>query len=204
MKPTHPSASGPLLIRHGESEGNAGLPTSTAAGIRLTARGHQQARDFAAGILEPPERIVVSPYLRTSQTAEPLIARFPAVPVEVWDVHEYTYLDPSKYVGTTEAQRGVFAREYWRRCDPLWHDGGGAESFVDLMARIDATLARLRALADRRILVFTHGYFIKAFLLRLEKPGAPVDAVLMAAFRDGRKNVPLPSLGQVSPLICQG
>lgn len=185
------------LIRHGESEANAGLPTLTPGCIRLTERGQQQATEFASTIAEPPCLIVVSPYVRTHLTAEPLRARHPVVPVEEWPVHEFTYLNPIHYSGTTETQRGTFAKHYWTRCDPNWNDGGGAESFADLIARIDLLEHRLNERAEKNILVFTHGYFIKALLLRRDRPEAPIDATLMAAFRDGRKNDHLPNTGVV-------
>jgi hypothetical protein len=37
---------------------------------------------------------VTSPHLRTQQTTAPTIERFPDVPVEVWPIEEFTYLQP--------------------------------------------------------------------------------------------------------------
>ena len=34
------------------------------------------------------------------QTAAPTIARFPGVPVEVWPIEEFTYLQPARWNGT--------------------------------------------------------------------------------------------------------
>lgn len=192
------------LIRHGESEANAGLPTLTPGCIRLTELGHRQATELAGTIAEPPCLIVVSPYVRTHLTAAPLRARHPAAPVEEWPVHEFTYLNPIHYSGTTETQRGTFAQSYWTRCDPHWNDGGGAESFADLITRIDHLEHRLTQRPEKNILIFTHGYFIKALLLRRDRPQAPIDAALMSAFRDGRKNDHLPNTGVVRlPRVAQ-
>lgn len=185
------------LIRHGESEANAGLPTEAPSTIPLTAKGHEQALALAQKFTDAPGLIVVSSFIRTQQTAQPLIARFPSVPVVEWPVHEFTYLNPELYRGTTETQRGEFARDYWLRCDPHWNDGDGAESFADLISRIDDTLGRLQREEKASIAVFTHGYFIKALLLRLENPDAEVDAAFMALFRDGRKNDSLPNTGVI-------
>jgi len=191
------------LIRHAESEANAGLPTVSPSCIRITELGHQQAATLATTLADAPCLFVVSPYIRTHQTAAPVIARHAAVPVEEWPVHEYTYLNPIHYSGTTETQRGEFARHYWTRCDPQWNDGGGAESFADLIARIDHLEERFRQRQEKHIIVFTHGYFIKALLLRRDHPRAPVDAALMAAFRDGRKQDHLANtaLVQLTPLL---
>ena len=61
------------LIRHGESEANAGLPTSDVALIELTEKGHQQAQKVASAFTQAPSLIVTSPYIRTKQTAQPTI-----------------------------------------------------------------------------------------------------------------------------------
>ncbi len=195
--PTHFSTSSILLVRHGESEANAGLPTETPHSIPLTARGREQAFALAEKWTDAPGLIVVSPFIRTRQTATPLMARFTDTPVEEWPVQEFTYLNPQLYVGTTETQRGEFAREYWLRCDPHWNDGGGAESFADFIGRIDELERRLRG-STRNTVIFTHGYFIKALLLRREHPARLVDADFMAAFRDGRKNDTLPNTGIIA------
>jgi 2,3-bisphosphoglycerate-dependent phosphoglycerate mutase len=176
-----------VLIRHAESEGNIGMPTDTPAGIRLTEKGHRQAAEYAAGVEAAPDLIVVSPFLRTQQTAAPLMVRFPEVPVEIWPVQEFTYLNPVEYAGTTQDQRGEVAKAYWARCDEHWNDGGGAESFVDFIGRIDETWRRLQSTRVRRIAVFTHGYFMKGFGLRRSRCDASVDCQLMAAFRDARR-----------------
>lgn len=196
--PTHFSTSSTLLVRHGESEANAGLPTETPHSIPLTARGREQAFALAEKWTDAPGLIVVSPFIRTRQTATPLMARFTDTPVEEWPVHEFTYLHPERYRGTTETQRGVFARDYWLRCDPRWNDGGGAESFADLIVRVDDLERRLKFRTGAQTVIFTHGYFMKALLLRREHPARLVDADFMAAFRDGRKNDTLPNTGIIA------
>lgn len=190
------------LIRHGESEANAGLRTESPSTIPLTAKGREQALALAQQFSAAPGLIVVSSFIRTQQTAQPLSARFPGVPVEVWPVHEFTYLNPELYRGTTETQRGIFAQDYWQRCDPHWNDGGGAESFADLIARIDVTLCRLQHEMRADITIFTHGYFIKALLLRRQQPHAQVNAAFMAEFRDNRKNDTLPNTAVISLPPC--
>lgn len=176
------------FIRHAESEGNAGLPTDLPESICLTNRGHEQSVRLAHEFAAAPAFIVTSSYLRTQQTAAPLMARFLHVPMEIWPVHEFTYLNPLKYRGTTQSQRGVFAQSFWRSCDAHWNDGGGAESFADFMARIDDLRLRLQRWRDSPVVIFTHGYFIKGLRLRLQCPHAPVDNAFMAAFRDSRRD----------------
>ena len=74
------------FFRHGESISNAGAATSDPASIPLTDCGRNQAEQIAQSYEARPTLIVVSSYQRTWQTAAPVIARFPEVPVEEWPV----------------------------------------------------------------------------------------------------------------------
>ena len=152
-----------VFIRHGQSTGNAGLPSSDLATIELTDLGWQQARAVAAGWAEAPTLLVTSPYLRTQQTAAPTIERFPSVPLEVWPVEEFTYLQPARWNGTRSAERAPHLVRYWGQADPAYCDGAGAESFGTLLRRAEAALRRLAALpTDSLVFVFSHGQFIQA------------------------------------------
>ena len=152
-----------IFIRHGESTGNAGVPCHDLATIELTKRGHEQARHVAASWTEAPALIVTSRYTRTRQTAAPTIARFPGVPVEVWPIEEFTYLQPARWNGTRSAERMPHLERYWREADPNYCDGEGAESFGTLLRRCKAALTQLAAMpADSLVYVFGHGQFIQA------------------------------------------
>ncbi len=151
------------FIRHGQSTGNAGLPSPDLASIALTDLGHVQARAVAAAWIETPTLIVTSPYLRTQQTAAPTIARFPGVAVEVWPIEEFAYLQPSRWNGTLTAERMPHIERYWHATDPGYCDGDGAESFSGLLRRAEAALARLAAFPEgASAYVFSHGQFIQA------------------------------------------
>ena len=151
------------FIRHGQSTGNAGVPSSDLASIALTELGHAQARAVAAAWIETPALIVTSPYLRTQQTAAPTIARFPGVPVEVWPIEEFTYMQPARWNGTRSAERMPYLERYWQTADPGYCDGDGAESFATLLCRAEAALTRLAAMPEGALAyVFGHGQFIQA------------------------------------------
>jgi 2,3-bisphosphoglycerate-dependent phosphoglycerate mutase len=124
------------LIRHGESEANAGLPTSHPMTIELTAKGHQQAKEIASAFVTAPSLIVTSPYLRARQTTQPTRDRFPDVPFVEWEVQEFTYLAPIRYLGTTTNERRPIVEVYWQNRDPFVVDGEGAESFSDMLIRV--------------------------------------------------------------------
>ena len=155
-----------IFIRHGESTGNAGMPSDDLATITLTERGHEQARQVAARWAEAPALIVTSPYTRTQQTAAPTIARFPTVPVEVWPIEEFTYLQPARWNGTASAERRPHLERYWSEADPDYCDGEGAESFATLLQRCKAALARFAAMPPAS-LVYVFGGFVAKLSLRI-------------------------------------
>ena len=84
-----------ILLRHGQSEFNVHIAaTRRDPGIpdpRLTEHGHVQAEQAARALkCERIARIVVSPYSRALQTAEP-VARLLGVPVVVHPVVRERY-----------------------------------------------------------------------------------------------------------------
>lgn len=162
-----------VFIRHGQSTGNAALPCHDLGLLELTELGWGQAREVAAAWRERPNLIVTSSYLRTQQTARPTRERFPGVPVEVWPIEEFTYLQPSRWNGTLSAERKGSIQQYWQGCDPAYCDGEGAESFSTLLRRAEAVLARLAQLPDNALVyVFSHGQFIQAVRMTMLYPEA--------------------------------
>ena len=151
------------FIRHGQSTGNAGIPAHDLALLELTELGWQQSREVAAGWTEAPSLIVTSPYLRTQQTAAATIERFLNVPVELWPIQEFTYLQPSRWNGTRSSERMPHIERYWAEADPEYCDGEGAESFSTLLERAKTALDRLATMPeDALVYVFSHGQFIQA------------------------------------------
>jgi broad specificity phosphatase PhoE len=152
-----------IFVRHGQSTGNAGISCNDLLLLELTELGREQAHQIAKSWTEPPSLIVTSPYLRTQQTAEPTIKRFRDVPVEVWPIQEFTYLEPSQWNGTSSAVRSAPIQAYWKTCNPDYCDGPGAESFATLLRRTEAALLKLETLPDDALVyVFSHGQFMQA------------------------------------------
>jgi len=177
------------LIRHGESEANAGRPSETPGGTPLTEKGHRQGQAVADTFEEPPGLVVVSPFLRSQQTAAPLLKKFNLTP-ETWPVQEWVYLEPSRYRGTTEQDRRPSVREYLEKNDPNYRDGQDAESFRDLLDRVDEFGEHLEQAIERvtSVVAFSHGRFMKAILWKLfcGSAGIPENQVLPSywAFSD--------------------
>lgn len=175
-----------VFVRHGQSTGNAGAPCRDLASIELTEAGWAQARAVARAWTETPALIVTSPYLRTRQTAEATIQRYPGVPVEVWPIEEFTYLQPSRWSGTRSAERMPHLERYWSEADPTWCDGEGAESFAALLRRAEAALVRLAALPSPSLVyVFGHGQFIQAVRAVVTQPELDDRGKMLGFWRKG-------------------
>ena len=160
-----------LLIRHGESQANAGLPTSRPESVELTGKGWQQADDIDRYLYNEarPNLIVTSSFRRTKQTAQPALALFPSIPREVWAVHEFTYLGLQHDTLSTLKERRPLVKNYWEQCKPSAVDSPDSESFVSFIMRVKCLLFRLRETSYATIAVFSHEQFICAFLWRLQR-----------------------------------
>ena len=156
------------LIRHGESEANAGLPSENPADVPLTDRGFTQSAAVAERFDFSPTLIVTSPYLRTAQTAQKTIARFPHTPQQEWPVQEFTFLAPARCAHTTLAERRPMVEEYWERGERDYIDGEGAESFADLLDRVWRLKDRVQQCDDNAFLaIFSHAQFLRAVIWAL-------------------------------------
>lgn len=157
------------LVRHGQSASNAGLPAIGAGNTPLTELGHEQARVLAAKVDRQPDLLIVSPFLRSRDTAAPILERWPQTRCETWPIHELTYLSPARCVGTTRQTRQPWVDAYWRDCDPDYLDGPDAESFRSFMERLHAFHRRLLALDGKLVIAIGHGQFFSGYLLGLEE-----------------------------------
>ena len=172
------------LIRHGQSESNAGLPSTDWRAIPLTTLGRRQAEHVAGVFADPPQFIVTSPYLRARQTAQPTIEHYPAAAWEEWPVQEFSYLQALDGRATTSHEREPEVLAYWERADPR-HAEPGAESFAGLIGRVTGFLGRLGARDTGPVAVFTHGIFMRAvawFLLTGVADPGPEDISRFHAF----------------------
>lgn len=180
------------FIRHGESAANAGLPTNDPASIPLTPLGHQQAMELATEIKSCPGLFIMTPYLRTQQTANPMLEKFPDVPVEIWPLHEYDFLSPAVCQNTTIDERKPWVKEFWSKCDPDYIHGEGAESFKTFNSRVIQGLRKLQELEERFIIVFAHGQVIRAISQYIVTGN---EQLQMETFRDKMLHFEVPNTG---------
>jgi len=151
------------MVRHGQSvANNGGVATTRHCDIPLTAAGEDAAHEIALNFNRTPDLIVMSSYLRTHQSAAPLIAKYPSVPTEIWPVQEFDYLDNQKCIGTTYETRRALCMEYIARNDADWRDAPGTETFNEMVARAHEFITCARMRPENFIVVFSHGNFISA------------------------------------------
>ncbi|POM10619.1 histidine phosphatase family protein [Pseudomonas sp. WP001] len=172
------------LIRHGESAANAGEASPGHATIPLTPKGVEQAYSVANSVTGAPDLIVASPFSRARATAMATVAKFPDVPYEIWPIHEFTYLEPTRCVNTTVAERRRWVEAYWSRSDHAFVDGAGAESFLDFIARAQAFLSGLSNHPAQNITVFSHGQVVNAVAWLIERKPQQIDDRAMADCRE--------------------
>lgn len=158
-------------VRHAQSIANAGARTDATKAVVLSPLGAEQAASFARGWGVRPGMIVVSPYVRTHQTALPLRRKFEAVPVEEWPVHEFTFLSRGIGDGTTAAERLELAKPYWQRMDPFEDLGEGSESYAAFHTRVAACLARAASFRGTGpLMVFTHNRVLCQLMTMIVNP----------------------------------
>ena len=184
-----------FLVRHGESQSNAGLATPDPVKVELTSLGHKQAQQVAAFLKEytPLNLIVTSPYLRTKQTAISTRQLFPATEVEEWEVQEFTYLSSMHQERSTTEDRKSLVELYWAMGEPSFVDGSypnfflspHSESFKAFIGRVQAFIRRLKEIDNRcqNIAVFSHEQFIAAVLWCIKHDSTEITSDTMHAFR---------------------
>lgn len=190
------------FIRHGESISNANMITRHPAASELTEKGHRQAEHLVPVFTQRPDLIVVSPYVRTWQTAVPTLNYFKPVQVEEWPVHEFTYLHPERYNGTRGSDRAEIARAYWERNDPFEKEMDEGESFAEMIERIEDMTARLREQNHDFIAVFSHGLYLRAMIwMQLLGDVSNPSKELMLRYRHFILGFQLPNLAIVKTYV---
>ena len=190
-----------LLIRHGESQSNAGLPTSRTEDIALTDKGNEQARQIARYLEDfqiTPELIVISPYLRAIQTAAPTTLSFPSVPTtDTWPVQEFNYLSSWINTNSTVQDRHQYVEEYWTLSDPKYVDSSGSETFQQFIHRVAEVMHRLKKTRQNPIAIFSHQQFICALLWLSQQGRLSLSSDTMRNFKEFLASYPIPNGGIV-------
>ena len=97
------------------------------------------------------------------------VAKHLDIPIETWDVHEFIYLDPKIYSGTTAEQRFESVKKYWNEASVHYKEADGSESFSEMTKRIAKLINDLKERPEKIITIFSHARFIQAIKLYIEK-----------------------------------
>lgn len=176
------------FIRHAESKTNSSenyrADSLSLALVPLSDFGFTQSDIILEYFENAPDLIITSPFIRTKQTAESLVKKYPKVLQEEWEIQEFTYLSPEKCFNKTFKDRKPLVASYWEKSDPLYRDGKGAESFVDFFNRINKVFEQLKLREEEFIVLFSHQYVMLALKFLLEKKPKKITKKVMANFRD--------------------
>jgi broad specificity phosphatase PhoE len=191
------------LVRHAQSQANAGGTTLENPIVPLTALGELQARALAP--LLPPTHVTIwaSPFKRTLDTAAPYCARMGLTAASHDDLREFETVDTVQLRGSPCEERESVVADYWMRSDPDHRAGPGAETFREFHARVARARHQfLPALPDGTI-VFAHGMWMALLFWQMWGFTA-VDRPGMALFRRFQLGFPTPNTGvycltQVTP-----
>lgn len=156
------------LVRHGESEANAGFPTYQGETSKLTELGMQQARFIAKRCTNLPIDVVLASTAVRSQETAQAVGEEIGQTVEVQEVFTERRL-PKEMIGMFRADKK--AQELERRwLEGFYEDGirvGNGENFSDLKLRGGAALTHLENRSESNILVVTHGFFLRMIIARV-------------------------------------
>lgn len=145
-----------VLIRHGETEWNAGHVLQGQADIGLSERGRRQARAIGPLVMDlAPSVAVVSDLSRTRQTAN-LIGLDGATPSAAW-----READLGEWTGRSKADLLATCADLYRRWRDGRYDPPGAEGWETFKARVAGALAALPDTPGTTVVV-THGGVIRA------------------------------------------
>ncbi|HEY3478910.1 MAG TPA: histidine phosphatase family protein [Streptomyces sp.] len=147
-----------LLVRHGQTEWSLSGRHTGRTDIPLTEEGRRTAVVLGERLRQgpwgglPEVEVRTSPLVRASATCE--LAGFGDGRAKEWDaLLEWDY---GTYEGLTPAELQVL-RPGWN----IWRDGvPGGEALSEVAARADDVIAWARS-ADRDVLVFAHGHFLR-------------------------------------------
>ncbi len=152
------------LARHGATVWSVTHQHTGRSDIPLTQDGEREAEWLGARLRGVPfQTVLTSPLVRAHRTA--VLAGFTQVIGEP-DLMEWDY---GRYDGLTTAQIHA-AQPGWQLFE---HGCPNGETVADATARADRILARLRQF-DGKVLVFSHGHFLR--LLAARWLGLPADA----------------------------
>jgi broad specificity phosphatase PhoE len=177
------------LIRHGETEVNRGIWSAKPTESHLTSQGIEQAKKVATALTRQPDLIIFSPLIRTQETADFLLKKWPTTPHQIWPIQEISYLSANRLQTLKPLQRAEEIKGYWEKNDPYYTDGEDAESFATFLQRVEHFNAEILK-QKGFVVVIGHEQFLKAYQLGLSH-GFLLNSQWMSLFRQEVTNNPI-------------
>lgn len=151
------------FIRHGESAANAGGISQPNANIPLTERGIQQAQMIADQWQDTPSQVYVSEFIRTKQTAQPLLDKYHLQPITLAGLNEFNTFGYEIVAGMTGAERTPLTLKYWKEADPDARYGESGQTYREFCQQVADFIPILCSLEDQSI-IYGHGMWIRQLI----------------------------------------
>lgn len=152
------------FVRHGQSEGNIGNVFQSVESP-LSEVGLKQAEYIANRVSNISfERLIASPVMRAKQTAE-IISKKTGKLIEFSDLF-VERIKPSNLSGKphSDEQANKLNDEWSRSLFNSNYKAENGENFDEIIKRADLALKYLENLKEEKILVVTHGFFLKVLI----------------------------------------
>ncbi len=155
------------FVRHGQSEANI-APVFQGPDSPLSSEGREQARIIAGRIKNIPfDALLSSPFPRARDTALAIAETTGSQP-EFSELF-VERLKPTSINGVPFADER--ARDTWSAWDATLYDPDArvedGENLSDMLLRADAALKLLEERPEKRLVVVTHGYFLRTLMARV-------------------------------------
>lgn len=157
------------IIRHGQTDHNAkGIIQGKGVNLSLNEKGKKQAAAFYNAYKHVPFEVVyTSSLIRTHETAAPFIST--GIPHRIFsELDEISWGDFEGTTGTMESDAAfqqLLAK--WKNGDIHARPSASGESPFELQQRQKRFLEHLLSVNEKKILIATHGRFIRAFMCTL-------------------------------------
>ncbi len=148
------------FVRHGETEGNIGR-FFQSSDTPLTEKGHEGAKAVAARFSQIPiDAILVSPFVRTQQTAKYISELKGISPETVPSLHEFlqSVSIRGKEWASPEGQEYNIERKN-NFFNPSW-ECDGAENHAKVIERIKEAVRYIENHSAQNIVIVSHGQFL--------------------------------------------
>jgi len=182
------------LVRHAQSQANAGGNTLANPVVPLTSHGELQARAIAPLLPATAGTIWSSPFKRALDTAAPYCVRMGRSALVHDDLREFETVDTVQLSGGPGEERESVVAEYWMKSDPDHRSGSGAETFREFHGRVLRAREQFLPTLEDGAVVFGHGMWMALLFWRLWG-FASVDRIGMTLFRRFQLGLPTPNAG---------